>query len=32
MSMIRCFGWSLTKVFKTVYEKVVIDDTTMKAL
>lgn len=25
MSMIRAFGWFLTKVFKQIYEKVVID-------
>jgi glycerone phosphate O-acyltransferase/fatty acyl-CoA reductase len=32
MPMIRTFGWFLTKVFKQIYEKVVIDDTTLKRL
>lgn len=32
MPMIRAFGWFLTKVFRRIYDKVVIDDLTIKAL
>ena len=32
MPVIRWFGWFLTKVFKQIYDKVVIDDTTLKML
>lgn len=32
MSMIRWFGWFLTKVFRSIYDKVVIDDITLKNL
>ncbi len=32
MTMIRYFGWFLTKVFKQIYEKVVIDYEGLKQL
>jgi hypothetical protein len=27
MGILRMFGWVLHKIFKTIYEKVVVDDT-----
>lgn len=30
MSVLRVFAWSLHKVFRIIYERVVIDDTIIK--
>ncbi len=32
MGVIRVFGWTLHKIFKTIYEKVVVDDSVLSHL
>jgi hypothetical protein len=32
MPVLRTFGWFMTKVFRRIYEKVVIDEETLKKI